>query len=144
MNKSEIGKDAVNSPSHYNQGRIEVIEFLEDQNLNFHKANAVKYICRAGRKDPSKEIEDLRKSIWYLERNIEILKPESEQRRPNDMNEKDSKPNTSTHFTIVSSIGDISNLKGVYEQDYLVILNMQDILRRFNGKRVEVTIKEIL
>lgn len=62
--------DSINHPTHYNQGKIEVIEALEDWNLNFHRANAVKYIARAGKKDPSKEIEDLKKAIWYLNRDI--------------------------------------------------------------------------
>ena len=64
---------AVEHPAHYNTGRIEVIDFIEDQNLGFHLGNAVKYICRAGRKDPDKTSEDLRKSIWYIERYIKTL-----------------------------------------------------------------------
>lgn len=75
--------DVVKSPSHYNQGRIEVIEFLEDQRLDFHLANAVKYICRAGKKNPDKFAEDLSKAIWYLTRRIEIEKENPA--RPNDM-----------------------------------------------------------
>jgi hypothetical protein len=67
-------KEHVNHPSHYNTGRIEVIDFLEDQNLDFACANAVKYICRAGKKDPSKEIQDLEKAQWYLSRKIANLK----------------------------------------------------------------------
>lgn len=64
----------VNHPSHYNTGKIEVIDFIEDQNLNFHLGNAVKYICRAGKKDPSKLKEDLDKAIWYIKRYKENLK----------------------------------------------------------------------
>lgn len=75
--------DQVNHPSHYNQGKIEVIEFIEDQKLGYHKGNAVKYICRAGKKDKSKEKEDLEKAIWYLKRELELLK--GNPRRPNDM-----------------------------------------------------------
>lgn len=62
--------DPVNHPSHYTDGKIEVIDFIEDKKLNFHLANAVKYISRAGKKDPSKEIEDLKKAQWYLTRYI--------------------------------------------------------------------------
>jgi hypothetical protein len=78
--------ETVNHPKHYTSGKIEVIEFLEDQQLDFHSANAVKYICRAGRKDPTKEVEDLKKAIWYLQRKVEILSPNP--RRPNDMNSR--------------------------------------------------------
>lgn len=77
--------DSVNHPSHYNQGRIEVIEFIEDQRLGYHLGNAVKYICRAGKKDPSKEVEDLKKAVWYLQRKLELF--ENHPRRPNDMAE---------------------------------------------------------
>lgn len=57
---------SVNHPSHYNSGKIEVIEAIEDWRLGFHRGNAVKYIARAGKKDPRKEIEDLEKpgSTW--------------------------------------------------------------------------------
>lgn len=63
--------DPVNSPSHY-AGKIEVIEFIEDKELGFHLGNSVKYISRAGKKDPRKTEEDLKKAIWYIERYIEI------------------------------------------------------------------------
>lgn len=81
--------EAINHPSHYNQGKIEVIEFIEDKKLGFHLGNTVKYVCRAGLKDPSKTIEDLKKAEWYLKRFIEMKQAEFEGRekiRPNDMN----------------------------------------------------------
>lgn len=65
--------DVVNHPSHYTDGKIEVIDFIEQKNLNFHRGNAVKYIARAGKKDPEKEVEDLRKAVWYLNREIKRL-----------------------------------------------------------------------
>lgn len=64
--------DTIN-PSYYKEGKIEVIDFIEDKELNYHRGNAVKYIVRAGKKDPTKEIEDLQKAIWYLNREIERL-----------------------------------------------------------------------
>ena len=42
--------DPVNHPSHYTKGKIEVADFIADQQLNFDRGNAVKYICRAGDK----------------------------------------------------------------------------------------------
>lgn len=69
--------DAVNHPAHYNSGRIEVIEALEDWNLPFHEANAVKYIARAGKKNPDTFVQDLQKAIWYLNRKIEVVKFEA-------------------------------------------------------------------
>lgn len=66
-------KEMINSPAHYADGKIEVIDFIEDKGLNFHRGNAVKYIARAGKKDPAKEVEDLKKAIWYLNREIKRL-----------------------------------------------------------------------
>lgn len=60
--------EAVNHPSHYTDGKIEVIDFIEDKGLGFCLGNAVKYISRAGKKDKSKEAEDIKKAIWYLNR----------------------------------------------------------------------------
>lgn len=62
--------DPVNRPSHYTAGRkFETIEVIEDWELGFCLGNAVKYISRAGRKTNS--IEDLKKAVWYLQRQIE-------------------------------------------------------------------------
>lgn len=62
-------EEMVNHPSHYNQGKIEVIDVIEDWNLNFHQGNAVKYIARCEHK--GKKIEDLKKAIFYLQREID-------------------------------------------------------------------------
>lgn len=78
----------VSHPAHYNSGKIEVIEAIEDWGLNFSRGNVVKYTARAGKKDPECEIEDLQKAAWYLNREIERCIAEKEQRepiRPNDM-----------------------------------------------------------
>ena len=65
--------DNVNSPSHYTDGKIEVIDFIEDKKLGFCLGNAIKYISRAGKKDKDKESEDIRKAIWYLNRYLKEL-----------------------------------------------------------------------
>lgn len=70
--------DPVNHPSHYTAGKIEVIDFLEDQAFPYHLGNAVKYICRAGKKDPKKTVEDLKKAVWYLNRYIGLLEKGSD------------------------------------------------------------------
>jgi hypothetical protein len=61
--------DAVDHPSHYNSGKIEVIDAIEDWNLGFHLGNVVKYIARSPHKGTP--IEDLKKAKWYLDRYIE-------------------------------------------------------------------------
>jgi hypothetical protein len=78
-NPYEKVHDPVNSPSHYNKGNIEVADFIADQQLNFDRGNAVKYICRAGDKGDAelspkdKAIQDLKKAVWYLQHEIKWI-----------------------------------------------------------------------
>lgn len=65
--------DNVNHPAHYTYGSLEVIDAIEGLLLPYHLGNALKYIARAGRKDPTKTGEDLRKAIWYINRYITFL-----------------------------------------------------------------------
>lgn len=58
----------VNSPKHYNNGKYECIDVIEDWDLDFCLGNAVKYICRAEYKGNYKQ--DIEKAIWYLQRAI--------------------------------------------------------------------------
>lgn len=64
--------DPVNHPSHYTQGKYEVIDVIEDWDLGFNLGNAIKYIGRAGHKDDI--VQDLEKAKWYIEREIQRLK----------------------------------------------------------------------
>lgn len=77
LNGSATLNDPVSHPAHYCTGSIEVIDFIEDQRLPYHLGNACKYLCRAGRKDPAKTTEDLRKAVWYINRYIELLEKEA-------------------------------------------------------------------
>lgn len=61
--------EKVNHPPHYNSGKIEVIDFIEDQKLGFHLGNVVKYVCRAEHK--GKVRQDLEKALWYLQRHLD-------------------------------------------------------------------------
>ncbi len=70
--------DNVNHPAHYTYGSLEVIDAIEGLLLPYHLGNAVKYIARAGRKDPAKTEEDLRKAIWYINRYITFLGKQKE------------------------------------------------------------------
>ena len=61
------------NPDYYCEGSIETIDFIEAKELGFCLGNAVKYISRAGKKNPETEIEDLQKAKWYIERRIKEL-----------------------------------------------------------------------
>lgn len=68
--------ETVNHPVHYGGDVVhEVIKCLEAWELDqdAYLWNAVKYIARAGRKDAAKELEDLRKARFYLERRIKRI-----------------------------------------------------------------------
>lgn len=71
----EASVDMVNHPSHYGGGDnpYEAIKVIRAWKLNFSLGSAVKYISRAGKKDPSKHIEDLRKAVFYIEEEIAAL-----------------------------------------------------------------------
>jgi hypothetical protein len=68
--------EMVNHPEHYSFGennQYEAIKVIEAWGLDFHLGNTVKYISRAGIKNPEKELEDLKKAAWYLQRRIDNL-----------------------------------------------------------------------
>lgn len=60
----------MNHPAHYTDGKYETIEFIECNLFDYHDGNAIKYISRAGKKDPDKLIEDLEKALWYINRSM--------------------------------------------------------------------------
>ena len=70
------GHDAVNNPSHYCGTKYQVIDFIEDRSFGYCLGNVIKYICRAGKKNPGdkeKELQDLEKALWYLKRYMKEL-----------------------------------------------------------------------
>jgi hypothetical protein len=76
MEQKMSKEDPVNKPSHYNQGKFEVIEIIEDQKLDYHLGNVLKYVLRSRYK--GKELEDLKKARWYLDRKIEKIEKQNE------------------------------------------------------------------
>jgi hypothetical protein len=72
----EIPNDeAVEHPAHYGgkEDPYEVIKVIEAWGLGFKLGNVVKYVARAGKKDPAKELEDLKKGRFYIDHRIEEL-----------------------------------------------------------------------
>lgn len=68
--------DVVNSPPHYNAGAIETIDYITqvadhyDGDVAYCIGNVLKYVSRAPLK--GKEIEDLKKAQWYLNKAISL------------------------------------------------------------------------
>lgn len=71
-----VTQDAVNHPSHYTVGGVETIDYIEAKQLGYNLGNAVKYISRAQYK--GKHLEDLRKALWYVQREINKLESQGE------------------------------------------------------------------
>jgi hypothetical protein len=72
-----MSKEMVNHPSHYGgeSNPYEVIKVCEEWSLDkdAYLFNVVKYVARAGKKESSKELEDLKKASFYLNRKIKNL-----------------------------------------------------------------------
>ncbi len=96
-----MDKEAVNHPKHYNShpSGVECITVVE--HMNFCLGNAMKYIWRAGEKGDAKE--DIRKAIWYLNRELERIEPEKTEEIEADTTgrqlNKISWPHINTHNT---------------------------------------------
>jgi hypothetical protein len=74
------------SPDHYQLGRIEVWDFIVDQDMDYLLGNVIKYVCRAGAKPGESREDDLRKAIAYLNRALkDVRTPE----RSRDLQEAD-------------------------------------------------------
>lgn len=69
--------EEINHPSHYQGNGLEAIHVIECFNLGFRLGNTIKYILRAGNKGC--RLKDLKKALWYLEREIDASKAESEE-----------------------------------------------------------------
>lgn len=74
--------DAVNSPSHYTRGRVEVIEIIEDAVQDAPEpytavlqGNILKYLLRLWVKD--NPVQDAKKARWYLDRLIKRLEDDA-------------------------------------------------------------------
>lgn len=65
-------KETINHPEHYGgkENPYEAIKVIRAWDLSFSLGNVVKYITRAGKKDPAKRLEDLHKALWYLQEEI--------------------------------------------------------------------------
>lgn len=53
--------------------KTDVIDAVKYFDLNFNTGNVLKYIVRAGKKDPSKHLDDLKKAMTYLQREISYV-----------------------------------------------------------------------
>jgi hypothetical protein len=78
--ETKNNNEQVNHPSHYGgaDNQYESIKVIDAWDLGFSLGNTVKYISRAGKKNKEKELEDLRKALWYLQHHISNLEKKSD------------------------------------------------------------------
>ena len=62
--------DEINHPSWYCDGGIETLDYILAKQMDFLLGQVCKYISRAGKKDPDKALQDLKKASFYLDRKI--------------------------------------------------------------------------
>ena len=79
---SEKQNKNIDHPSHYNHGKIETIDYIEDclgieKFIGFCIGNVLKYISRAGYKGDA-YLEDYKKAKWYLNKAVECLEGKQE------------------------------------------------------------------
>jgi hypothetical protein len=74
-----MDNEMINNPIHYGgkENVYETIKVIDNWELDFLLGNTIKYISRAGKKDPTKKLEDLKKALFYLERKIKNLENEN-------------------------------------------------------------------
>jgi hypothetical protein len=73
--------EAIHHPAHYGGDTVyEAIKVIEAWELCFHLGNTVKYISRAGKKNPAKLLQDLKKARWYLDRKIQGIEKRNERK----------------------------------------------------------------
>ena len=63
--------EQVEHPTHYQSGKIEVIDIIDEFNLDFSLGNVIKYVLRCGKKDD--DVTELKKAMWYLKHKIELI-----------------------------------------------------------------------
>lgn len=73
---TDVKKEMVDHPAHYNRGKYEAIDIIESLEMNFNLGNAFKYLFRVGHKDDI--VQELKKAKWYLDREIQRLSKKGE------------------------------------------------------------------
>ena len=73
--------DDINHPSHYTFGGIETLDYILAKKMDFLTGQVCKYISRAGFKDPDKELEDLKKAQFYMNRKVAEMEKLEKQKK---------------------------------------------------------------
>ena len=151
--------DSVNHPSHYTSGKIEVIDFIDDQQLSYEKGNVVKYVCRAGKKDPNKEIEDLKKAAWYIQREIKNVENRNKEKITKYIVDKLTDKGFSVRYDYiddcinmyvqkekhyVTSVMSLTTLNATEDKQYYIDYFISSIIEQFNAAESNIIVNKDL
>jgi hypothetical protein len=75
----EVAVDLVNHPPHYTSGRIETLDYIQDQLtlpefIGYLRGQVLKYGSRLGKKPGSNPVDDAGKMAFYARRLEELLR----------------------------------------------------------------------
>ena len=87
------------SPDHYQLGKIEVWDFIVDQDMGYLLGNVIKYVCRAGAKPGESREDDLLKAIAYLNRELQNVRASERSRDLPQVDGSDDQSLRSIHLT---------------------------------------------
>lgn len=75
-NQQDLDGEKIHHPAHYGgaDNPYECIKVIESWGLGFNLGSALKYISRAGKKPEESGIQDIHKALWYVDREIRVLK----------------------------------------------------------------------
>jgi len=91
--------NSKHSPDHYQLGKIEVWDFIVDQDMGYLLGNVIKYVCRAGAKPGESREDDLLKAIAYLNRELQNVRTSE---RSSDLQEADGSDDQSLRTLYLS------------------------------------------
>lgn len=80
--------DKISAPEHYTFGKYQPKDVIWDWHLDFYLGNVIKYIARAGRKEDSSMIDDLRKARQYIDFELEKLQENSQEKMPQSVTQR--------------------------------------------------------
>jgi predicted glycosyltransferase involved in capsule biosynthesis len=79
----------INCPKHndMDEDQYKVIDVIESWGLDFHLGNVMNHILQSSNKENNEQLEHLKKSLWFLDRKIQVLEKQNNLNDLNDLND---------------------------------------------------------
>jgi ribosomal protein S15P/S13E len=139
-------KETVNHPDHYGgaENPYEAIKVIRAWGLNFALGNAVKYIARAGKKDPAKHIEDLQKAVFYLQNEIASLQGAQSESLQSSFVGKNSIYTQEQFSALVEKIKNLPDNKKTHIKDHLLNIAKECLNSKISAHLAMVNLADFL